>query len=363
MTYTSNRPISVDGVRLDTLAWGIEKINRAVASRRSADVQVPGLDGELPSLNDDLEAVPFGLEMFLRGTDLDGKMPVGQNGRDLFRANLDEVIHLFGKRHALLEIREQVAPTVTRRAFAKVLDTIAPEITAHGGHGKFAVSLMIPAGVWEDVDSTDWNSGVVTAWQDMEVLTLRGATERTNDAIITVKGPAVAPSVRDVNTGGFVKLNRNLTATEVWRINCRTWSTRVGVGLTLDSADTTGTDVQALTDFGGMLNNAAFLSLVPVRDPNDAAVVLPDLDTVNFVTAWASPGQAIALDTDGVPYVTTVVGTGAAVALDDDQNPYLTGAPGVDMGSRLRRVRIALGGSGITTATRVQVRARRKYAL
>lgn len=107
MTYTSDRPISVDGVRLDTLAWNITKVNRATAARRTADVVVPGRDGAIPSLNDDLEPASMGLEMFVMGTDADGAVPGGSR-RDLFRQNLDELVHLFGKRHALLEVQEKV---------------------------------------------------------------------------------------------------------------------------------------------------------------------------------------------------------------------------------------------------------------
>lgn len=297
MTFTSDRPITVDGVRLDTLAWNITKISRAAAARRSADAAVPGRDGVIPSLNDDLEAGSFGLEMFVMGTDADGAVPVAGK-RDTLRANLDELIHLFGKRHALLDVRETVAAGVERRAWAKVQDAIQPDVNTVGSSGMFTVGLVLPYGVWEDVATADWNGTLGAASGTVqEVTTLQGATERITDAVVLVTGPITNPRVTDQATGAYVQLNTALAAGQFWRVNVGTWATRYGAGLGLGSADTTGTDGQSLTVFGGSANQAAFLPLVPVRD---------------------------------------------------------TG---------LRRVKVALTGTGITGATRLSVRARRKYAL
>lgn len=296
MTNTSDRPISVDGVRLDTLAWNISKINRAMASRRSADVEVPGLDGTLASLNDNLEPLVFGLDMFVMGTDANGAVPA-MGRRDQFRANLDELVHLFGKRHALLEVTEQVTATQSRRAMAKVVDSITPDSAENGSSGQFTVSLQVPAGVWEDPTTSDWTSAAIVSGTAQEVTTLQGATERIADAVILVQGPVANPKVTDPATGAYVQLTATLAAGEFWRINVGTWATRRGTTLGLGSADTTGTDVQAITTYGGTVNQAAFLPLVPARD---------------------------------------------------------TG---------LRRVKVALSGTAVTSATRLSVRARRKYAL
>lgn len=499
MTYTSDRPITVDGVRLDTLAWNISQINRATAATRSADVEVPGRDGAIPSLNDPLEPVQVGLEMFVMGTDADGRVPNGSR-RDRFWANLDELIHLFSKRHALLDVQETVTmpgddlinvhpnpsgdlsnwgnigsalqtramsteqayhgtqsvkatmpnggrsgikanvykavqtfqvgdvvewvvhiyPSVTtewnawweriggtyrggsasnavtiqantwgtvrgryvitdttsteadtsyhgfgaynaggaawlanevfwadavvvvrnpsphslpipdyfdgdtpedanyryswtgtpgaspslavrksiRRAMAKVTGSIQPDMNAVGSSGQFTVGLTIPAGVWEDAATQDWTSDQITSGVAQEVTTLRGATERIQDAVILVQGPATNPRLTDPATGAYVELQATLSASQFWRVNVGTWATRYGASLGLGSADTTGTDGQAVTRYGGTENQAAFLPLTPVRDTDQ------------------------------------------------------------------RRVKIALSAtSGITTATRVSVRARRKYAL
>lgn len=472
MTYTSDRPLVVDGVRLDSLAWNIEKINRATAGRRSGDVEVPGRDGVIPSLNDSLEPSMMGLEMFIQGTDSDGTVPP-EGKRDKFWANLDELVHLFGKRHALLEVIEQTgpgvlvtnwawhtsstrwtnsgatlslvagwlrstadttgqkflywgwggankyapalpgeswtvsldvrgtanastlyitplsssgeqisspstaiggstpgrvayttvmpegtafvafamawspaavgdyvevtdvvlertpaAPTVPftgstptdatynyawtgtpdasastrtpkarRRAWAKVTDSIQPDMNDSGGSGKFTVGLELPYGVWEDEATADWTGTAGAASGTVqEVTTLQGATERITDAILLVLGPATNPRVTDPATGAYVELQADLTAADRWRVNVGTWATRTGnIGFT--SADTAGTDQQAVTRYGGTANQAAFLPLTPVR-------------------------------LDGT-----------------------------------RKVRVALSGTGFTASTQMQVRARRKYAL
>lgn len=466
MITTSVRPITIDGVRLDTLAWNITQINRAVAARRSADQQVPGRDGVIPSLNDDLEPTTLGLEMFVLGTDQDGAVPA--TGRsNTFRNNLDELIHLFGKRHALLEVIESMdantlpatnlAPnpsmegatqyavtgsglalsfaasatpaagatvlradvtdsgaltafpvlfnnyiganrilaspgaaigakfkirspiggartcfarlrcynggtviadvgnvtfttsavsttwteiTLTgnlpagcdgfgviiqgnaaadwangnraeldtlmpwvgadpgpyfdgdtpadanytyawtgtahnsasvrnpkrrRRAWAKVTDSIQPDLNTVGSSGMFTVGLELPYGVWEDVDTTDWDSGLIQSNATRYIDTLDGATERLTDAIFTVTGPVTNPRITDLTSGSYVELQGTVAAGNVWRVNCGTWVSRTGTTLTLGSADTAGTDAQAITRFGGIPNQGGFLTLAPAR--------------------------------------------------------------------------------------------------
>lgn len=270
MAFTSNRPVSVDGVRLDTLAWNIEKINRATAARRNGDYAIPNLDGAVPSLNDPLEPANYGLEMWLRGTDADGAVPVA-GSLDTLRANLDELLHLFGQRHKLLDLREKVSDTEERRAWAKVADAIAPDLNQPGSAARFTVGLVIPSGMWEDVDTQDRN--LVAPVTAAEVTSLAGATERINDAIFLVTGPATTPRITDPATGMWVELGYALPAGERWRFNSATWASRTSTTVALGSADTAGTDRTAVTTVGGP-SRAYGLPLTPVRDTGARRVKL-----------------------------------------------------------------------------------------
>lgn len=263
MVNTSTRPITVDGVRLDTLAWNIERIERGTASRRSSDYSTPMMDGTVAGLNDALEPTIFGLQMWLRGTDEDGAIPVNGQTTKL-RDNLDELLHLFGKRHALLDVRETVDGVGgTRRCWAKVVDRIEPDINTAGSAGIFSVALTIPAGMWEDPASQDWvQLAPVTA---AEVTTLQGATERINDAVFLLRGPCTTPRIKDATTGMFVELGQALSSGQFWRFNSNTWASRVGTTLALGSDDGDGTDVSGITGVGGPAR-AYGLPLVPARD-------------------------------------------------------------------------------------------------
>ncbi len=280
MVNTSNRPISVDGVRLDTLAWNITKITRATAGRRSGDYEVPNLDGAIPSLHDPLEPASFGLELWLRGTDADGAVPsAGQ--LDTMRANLDELLHLFGKRHRFLDLREQVSATEERRAWAKLDDSISPELNAPGSAGVMNVSFTLPFGVWESPLERDWTaapaSGAVS-----EVTTLDGSTERITDAVFLVRGPVTTPRITDPSSGMYVQLDAALADGQAWLLDSRTWTSRygsttlpaLGASYGLDTyglgiyggapGQPNGTDASGLVTIGGP-GRAYPLPLTPVR--------------------------------------------------------------------------------------------------
>lgn len=268
MVNTSSRPITVDGVRLDTLAWNVTKITRQTAGRRSFDQDHPYLDGAISAPTDALEVARFGLEMWLRGTDADGQA-VGQGPITKAQENLDELVHLFGKRHAFLDVREQVDEGGTvRRAWCKVADVIAPDLNLTSTVATFTVGLVIPSGMWEDVGAEDWSE--VTTGGTFEVDTLRGATERANDAIFLVTGPINVPKITDAQDPTRWVSGPNLTTGQVWRFNSATWESVRGTGIDFDS--TTGlTDVSSSTVVSGA-PSAYGLPLTPARDTGQRRV-------------------------------------------------------------------------------------------
>jgi hypothetical protein len=138
------------------------------------------------------------------------------------------------------------------QAYAKVQDAITPE-DHPGDVGRLAAVLMVPGVYWRSLLALSWASGPLTSGLWMAVSSLQGSSAPIDDAVLCVTGPANAGvQVFDVVTGSFVRLNEAIPAGSTWRVNVGTWESRVGVGLTVDSADTAGTDKSGVTDQGGL---------------------------------------------------------------------------------------------------------------
>jgi hypothetical protein len=256
----SAHPISIDGVSLDSFAWMVESKMRARPALRTADVQISGVDGDVPSLNDDYEASTLSLGMFVRGSDQTGVVPAGTAALAKLRENLDTLVHLFSKTYALLDVQEDADGVGgMRRAYAKVVDVIEPELLP-GATARFKVELKVPYSFWEDINPTDWTQTGVVSGTVYDVTTLQGATAPISDAIILFTGPGTNPEISDFTTHDYVRLNAALTSGQSWRINNRTWASQYGT-LTLGSADASGSDGQAITAEGG--GGARFLRLMP----------------------------------------------------------------------------------------------------
>lgn len=257
MTNTSSYPITVDGVRLDTLGYNVTGITYRVPGVRSGEVRVPGLHGALPSYDEDFEEAGYTLSLWLKGADVDGVIPADSVGQ--LRANLDTLLGLFGVRHRLLDVRETVATGVTRQALCQVRSSFAPEIDP-GRLCQFKAELVIPGAFWQDPATADFAQAGVTSGTTYTVTTLSGATAPVQDSKILVTGPAANPRVTDIATGHSVLYGGTLAAGSKWLINCETFASRVGASLTLASLDTDGADAQALTSF---TRPSRYLTLVP----------------------------------------------------------------------------------------------------
>lgn len=279
-------PITVDGLDLSSHAYGIVAKTKTFGAKRAADQILPGMDGVSASLNDDFEPSLLTLTMYVRGTDpATGTIPGGSNSVAEVRKNVDTLAFAFSKTHALLDVREEVDGLGTiHQAYAKVVQAIEPEMVA-GSSGEFAVILEIPDVFWQDVNSVDWfSTPTLVSGNSYEVTTLQGATAPIGNAVVTFTGPATNPQLTDLTTGGYVRLNAALTAGQVWRFNCATWSTRYATGLVLESVDETGTDAQAVTVTGG--SKATFLRLQP-QISNGARRVFLTVGGTGFTSATA----------------------------------------------------------------------------
>jgi hypothetical protein len=261
--YLSSHPITVNGLRLDTLAWGIESSAMRLGGLRSADAVLAGLDGYVASLDDAREPSSLGLAMFLRGTDEDGSVPAGQDAYQTLRYNLDTILHAMGQSGGLIDVREAVGPSWAadpvlgltgadvRQFYGKVRDALEPNLE-QGSSARLTVVIENPGVYWRPLDTADWSQAGPVSGTTYEVTTLQGTSGPVDDAVILLAGPTTgAATITDTATGAFVRLNEAIPAGSAWRINVATWESRVGAGLTLGSADTTGTDKSAVTDQGG----------------------------------------------------------------------------------------------------------------
>lgn len=261
MSNYSDFPVSIDGVRLDTLAFGIEAIKYQAGGTRGADAVVAGSHGVIPNLDEDYEPGGFTLSMMVRGADEDGVIQVDSVGA--LRENLDMLLHLFSKRHALTDVREVVdAGGTERQAMAKVVDALAPEIEP-GQVARFTASFTIPSAFWQDPATADETLVLGVSGAAAAVPALEGASAPITDGRFLVTGPVSAPTVYDDTTGAWVQLTGVvLGAGDAWLFDADTWVSRYGAGLTLDSADTAGTDGMPVTEWSSA---SVMLTLTPTR--------------------------------------------------------------------------------------------------
>lgn len=138
------------------------------------------------------------------------------------------------------------------QAWAKVQDAITPE-DHPGDVGRLGAVLMVPGVYWRSVLALTWSQAAVNPGTAYEVASLQGSSAPVDDAVVCLTGPANAGAqVIDDATGSFVRLNEAIPAGSTWRVNVATWESRMGVGLTVASADTDGTDKSGVTDQGGL---------------------------------------------------------------------------------------------------------------
>lgn len=261
MTNTSSIPMTVDGVRLDTLAWNIETLNGrlSIPGVRGEDPIVPGMDGAIFVPNKSYDSGLMTLQMWIRGSDVNGGIPVSSSQMGEFRKNLDTITKLFTVRHRLLDIR-QTWPAGDIQWPAKVEQPWDFTASAINPRAKFAVELSIPGVFGQDVSTTDYSSA--TALASGVTLTMAaydGMTAPVADSIIVVRGAATNPRLTNPDTGEWVQYNGTIASGTDWRVDCSLWETRTGVGIGLSSG--AGTNQVANTQYAG--GGARFMRLTP----------------------------------------------------------------------------------------------------
>lgn len=247
-TYQDVRPITVNGVRLDTLAYNVSsKIGLAnAAGLRGANPTPSGRDGSIwtsgkkrneGSLSISMWASPL-TEVGVAPTEVDFTTEATKGlAYDQWRTNMDKILSLFDSSRALLDVRIKTGPDVgdERQAFCEVVDAIDP--TGMHAFSEFTISLKVPAVYWQDPNSVQYESPVgVGAVALHSAVEFSGSTAPMNDLVLSVLGPITNPRITDEASGHYVQLNQALTTGQTWTLDSSTWaSTVAGLSVVADT--------------------------------------------------------------------------------------------------------------------------------
>lgn len=253
MVNTSRWPITVDGVRLDTLAYNIStrQGRDAAAEILGANVATEMRHGELWTAHKKYGPGRMYLNMWVSGCDVDGIVPVDEYSE--YRDNLDMLRRLFGVRHRLLDVRQTVSETgpVIRQAMCEAMAIIDPTMrVAYPYTSEFTVELRIPDAFWFDLAETTFDTGIGYVSNTTEDLSAEFgvSTAPITNLYLVVDGPAVNPQVFDNISGHWIQLNQTVPNGQQWVVNTRTWSSKVGAAIEFTD---TGLDVYESTTFAG----------------------------------------------------------------------------------------------------------------
>lgn len=261
--YTSDWPITVDGIRLDTLAWNVESLSGRdlVPDLRGSNVQVPSRHGSIFAPGKKYDDGKLILKMWVAGCDGAGGVPT--NSYNEFRLNMDKLKALFGKRSGLLDVRKKDGAGGTRQAYCEMASGFDPDVFGVNPTGRFTVELDIPAVFWQDLTDVNHDDTTVNATSnDMLLTSFVGATAPMEELWIVVDGPVNNPKITDSATGHYVMLDDTLGSGEQWVVNTTTWSSKVGSSI----AFTTGGTNAILDTISVGQHNPRYFALSPSQD-------------------------------------------------------------------------------------------------
>lgn len=220
----------VNNVSLNTLAWNIEKRGSRwqVPGRRGENFSMPGVHGATHVMAKPYEENTLPLSMWAVGANVDGTMPADKNARKKCMENLDALSRLFSA--PVLSLQELDPDTGTsRHCLGEVVQAIDFSSMAGGTRAEFGVEIVVPGAFWHDATATvqTLTTGVTTA-KTLNFTSFAGMTAPLVGATYEVAGPVASPVLADPVTGQWVKLNRTLTAGQVWKVDTDKWTTMIG---------------------------------------------------------------------------------------------------------------------------------------
>lgn len=258
MVNTSKWPLTVDGVRLDTLAYNIStrQGRDLVAPKVGGNIETDLRDGELWVPNKKVGPGRIVLDMWVGGTDADGVAPT--DDYEKYRDNLDFLLRMFNVNHRLLDIRQQwnIAGTKIRQALCELSAQIQPEVATSSPYtSRLVVEFKILGGFWQDVAESNYDSAIgLLTNTDIPLPVFAPSTAPIRDAWVVLDGPATNPKLIDYRTGHYVQLNFAVPNGQQWVVG-PDWTSKVGAGIAFTTG---GTDKMDVTVFAGSHAPALF---------------------------------------------------------------------------------------------------------
>ena len=172
-------PITVDGVRLDSVAYSVTTRNgwQSTPGLRAASVEAAHVDGVLvPDRAAPLEPGQIALSMFVRGSDWPE-----------YVYNLDTLKRLFSTPRGTVEVTMDTGDQV-RVCQARTVASWQPE-HINPLHARFTVIMEIPSGVWTTARYAVQRASIVGANKPVRVV-CGDPTAKVTDAQVLIHKPA-----------------------------------------------------------------------------------------------------------------------------------------------------------------------------
>lgn len=257
---------TIDGVPLSDPRhrWRLHRQSqrRTPVAFRSVDVDVPGVDGNIPIYGESIDATALALEISVYGTPEQIEERV-QFLRALLGRTTGPLI--VGKRGGLV-------------ADAKPASISDPVMTAH--YARLSATLTIPSGVWRGPQAT-WTHPDPTTTATQTVDTLDGASRPITDALILITGPATTPIVTDTATDSTIRYTGQVPDGQKLLIDTRHWRAARGSSVSWSS---TGTNASTGLEATGPASDVTVFPLTPRPGLTDAGA----LTTAPAITFSAS---------------------------------------------------------------------------
>jgi hypothetical protein len=217
---------SIAGVPLDDPAgrWKLlsDTLVGSGLSVRAVDQQIPGVDGVVPPVQEQMDAPSLVLQVRIYGS------------------SYAELLANYGALLAVLAPTADVTVTrtvdgVSRTAVGRGKSVTDPDFVPGSRMVTVTATLRLPGVYWR-ADALLWSKSAPASGTAYEVTTLANGSAPVDDALILIVGPASSPKVSC--GASWAMLNLTLADGEKALIDCRAWTVRRGTGVTLDGGGT-----------------------------------------------------------------------------------------------------------------------------